>query len=264
MITACFGRQQYRSDDSNLLSKAAVPAVLEEWLQCSTASCKYPHIAIATASTAAVDGCMQCAIAIWQCLRDVRENHKAWRHLASPLTEADLPRQISEATKLSAALKSGMAAAPAGDKEAPAVIATITERPAIAGDKVGGKPAAAAVVDASEGLQQQVTPVVSLQCDSDVSSTAATVSSSAGSDSDDYDSSNGGNALKSVSSVDSDAAARPHPNFSEVSSSAVVGGGSSGSPADQAAAGEQVHTGSELAPHVAQFNDDPDEYEFHL
>jgi len=40
---------------------------------------------------------MKAGVAVWQAMRDVRDVHSAWRHLAgNPLTEADLPRAIDE------------------------------------------------------------------------------------------------------------------------------------------------------------------------
>jgi 3-ketoacyl-CoA synthase len=40
---------------------------------------------------------MKAGVAVWKALRDVKDVHPAWRHLAgNPLTEADLPRAIEE------------------------------------------------------------------------------------------------------------------------------------------------------------------------
>lgn len=81
---------------------------------------------------------LQVSIAIWQCLRDVRENHRAWRHLDAALTEDDLPRSISQADKLAAALKAGSqgpvtaAAAVPAKPPAAAAAADIAEAAALA------------------------------------------------------------------------------------------------------------------------------------
>lgn len=44
-----------------------------------------------------IGGGMKAGVNIWRALRDVRSVHSAWRHVAhQPITEADLPRPISD------------------------------------------------------------------------------------------------------------------------------------------------------------------------
>lgn len=51
----------------------------------------------------------QAGVNIWRALRDVRDVHPAWRHVAhKPITEADLPRPINDPS-------SRMHTVPAGD-----------------------------------------------------------------------------------------------------------------------------------------------------
>lgn len=204
--------------------------------------------------------CVQVAIAIWRCMRDVQENHKAWRHLKGPLTEADLPRSISESAKLAAALKAGQeaaaAAAPAGAKSPPAAAAAGAGKPAAAAALPNGKLLSTSTLDLKAGAELYASASVDIKGPAAAAGRAVTVRASA-----------------VVQPAPATAAPAPAPAPAAAPAGAADESCSSGADSDSNSVGCNV-TGvakqqsdiprTPQEPHVSKFDEDPEEYEFHL
>ena len=85
-------------------------------------------------------GGMKAGVNVWRALRDVRSVHPAWRHVAGrPLTEADLPRPVTDPPPPAAA------ATARGERQHDEAAAAGPAVAAAANEAAAARPAAAAV-----------------------------------------------------------------------------------------------------------------------